>query len=129
MPRQKLNALPQDSVLRALLRRQADWPDDAIRLVRSNPSRRNARDLNDAVDRIGRANRLRAEAEVLRVSAERAGYAMQPEVSEEIERLEREASALTGPVSTPSAAPTGKAAVASRPSRPRRQGRTRSRRP
>ena len=44
MSRPKLNALPQDSVLRAHLRRQADWPDDAPRLVRRDTSRRKARD-------------------------------------------------------------------------------------
>lgn len=95
MSRPKLNALPQDSVLRAHLRRQADWPDDAPRLVRDT-SRRTVRDLNDAVERIGRANRLKAEADALRASAERAGYALQPEVAGEIERLEREAAALAG---------------------------------
>jgi hypothetical protein len=103
MPRPKLNALPQDSVLRAHLRRQADWPDDAPRLTRRDTGKRQRRELLDAVDRIGRANHLagqaearRAAAEALRASAEVAGYAMQPDVADEIGRLEREADDLAG---------------------------------
>ena len=101
MPRSKLNALPQDSVLRAHLRRQADWPDDAPRLTRRDTGKRQRRELLDAVDRIGRANHLagqadarRAAAEALRASADAAGYAMQPDVADEIDRLEREAAGL-----------------------------------
>jgi hypothetical protein len=97
MPRSKINALPQDNVLRAHLRRQAEWPDDAQRLVRRDTAKRKRRDMLDAVDRIGRANRLKAEAEALRASAERAGYAMKPEVADEIERLERRAAELAAP--------------------------------
>jgi hypothetical protein len=139
MSRPKLNALPQDSVLRAHLRRQADWPDEAPRLVRDT-SRRMVYDLNDAVDRIGRANRLKAEAEALRASAERAGYAMQPEVAAEIERLEQEAAALAGqgragevaPVERPAARPdvrTTHPHESRRGPRSRRRGRARGGRP
>jgi len=139
MSRPKLNALPQDSVLRAHLRRQADWPDDAPRLVRRDTSRRKARDLNDAVDRIGRANRLKAEADALRASAERAGYAMQPEVAAETERLEREATELAGQGRAGEGLPAEKPAVrpdvqavgtheSRRASRLRRRGRGRGER-
>ncbi len=139
MSRPKLNALPQDSVLRAHLRRQADWPDDAPRLVRRDNSRRKARDLNDAVDRIGRANRLKAEADALRASAERAGYTLQPEVAAEIERLERAAAALAGerragesvpaekPAALPDVQPVG-THESRRTSRLRRRGRGRGER-
>jgi len=63
MARPKLNALPQDSVLQAHLRRQANWPEDARRLIRCDTGKRQKRELLDAIDRIGRANHLASQAE------------------------------------------------------------------
>jgi len=101
MARPKLNALPQDSVLRAHLRRQADWPDDAPRLTRREAGKRPRRDLLDAVDRIGRANHLvsqaeakHAAAEALRADAVETGQVLQPDVQVEIDRLEGQATKL-----------------------------------
>lgn len=101
MARSKLNALPRDSVLRAHLRRQADWPDDAARLTRRDDGKRARRELLDAVDRIGRANHLKGRADAMRAAAETlqdsrgaGGQAPQPDVQAEIDREETQAAEL-----------------------------------
>ena len=49
-------SLPQDSVLRAHLRRQADWPQDGPRLSRSSAEIKARRQLVEDVEKIGRQN-------------------------------------------------------------------------
>ena len=67
--RPTLKSLPQDSVLRAHLRRQADWPTEGPRLSRRNTGKRQQRDMLAEIDRIGRANHLAGQAAAMRRAA------------------------------------------------------------
>ncbi len=57
-PRAQRN-LPQDSILRAHLRRQADWSEDGPRLCRRPEGTTRRNELLAEIDRIGNRNRVR----------------------------------------------------------------------